>query len=108
MSVDDDLNLRECRPVRFLASEILTCFPDTTEAQFSALTCSFSGKAHVKEANFAFVALQGLTWGREEGDRGMEEEELGLPSIGLLQAIISRLKRRLINTSAFEPTFMSV
>lgn len=73
----------ECCPVRYLASELLTCLSDTAEALFSTRTHGFRGDAQLPKANFAIVALQSLAWyqqrvggeGRMQIERNGDKEE---------------------------------
>lgn len=85
------------------SAELLTCFPNTTEAVFSGLACGFSSDAEVQYSQFAVIALQSLTCRDEEikdkrEERGWKKVELALKK-GLWQAFII-LKCRPLNTSA--------
>lgn len=85
---DDKSPLRECGPVRFFTSELLTCFPDSAEAVFSGLACDFSGYAHIHDTKSAFVAPQSLTWNEERRRRSeTQNKQPGVRRLKRLQLV---------------------
>lgn len=79
--------------MRYLASELLTCFSDAAEALFSTLTCLFRGDAKFPQANFAIVALQSLAWCQQRvgggGGEDADREEWGQAGRTLVNSVTS-------------------
>lgn len=92
-----DVALGLCYTALLLNVHDTDCYPDTTEALFSAFTCGFSRKAQVPNTKVALVAHQSLNGCKAES--GCEQLENNYVHLGKRSG--TRLQTRLSGETAY-------